>query len=131
MLFLHLLFNLLPESGSLKLDAQPYSVILLVASITGLSGWFAARHTARAPLQQAVNDALRLLMEEMQSQLARASAHASELERTVKDREAEVVRLRGEARQMQQINHSYVRLLLRNGIDVDLDTLLKQETDHE
>ena len=64
--------------------------------VAGIAAWFAARMTAKAPLQQSLNDTFRILI-------------ASQ-ERRIGELEAEVSRLRGELRQATQIIESAARL---------------------
>lgn len=85
----------------------------------GLFGWLGSRHSTRAPLQQAVNDALRLLMEELQTEHARLSVRILDLEATKRTLISENLQLKGDVRQAKQIAESTVALAHKAGLDVD------------
>ncbi len=79
-----------------------------------LLAWSAARYSQRAPLQESLNAAFRSVMDELQTERARLIARISELESDLTNREAEIIRLRGEVRQHLQIQQSQHRLLDKN-----------------
>lgn len=74
--------------------------------VASVLGYFAVKFTARAPLQTALNDAFRSLMEELQIQHASDIAHISELQN-------ENARLNGELRASQQRERSTLALAER------------------
>ncbi len=96
-------------------DALPYLVGALASLITGLSAYFAARHTAAAQLQGAITDAFQALMKEWQDRHSADTARILELEGIVKFRDSEIVSLRGEHRQLTQKLESAERLLAKLG----------------
>ena len=96
--------------GSAGPAVLPFLGGIAVASIGALSALFVARLTARAPLQESVNSALRLLMEERLAQHARDSALISELQGQIKVKDSEIESLRGEQRQGRQKHQSEDRL---------------------
>lgn len=115
----------LPSSGS-GYTAVLLSLLAVVgALITGAFAWSAARFTATAPQQMAMNDAFRSLTEELQTERARLIAQISELEKDVKDHELEVLRLRGEIRGRDQLVASLIRLCERSKIKVPPQYRLK------
>ena len=85
----------------------------------GVFALFGARHSTRAPLQQAVNDALRLLMDELQAEHARLSVRILDLEATKRTLISENLQLKGDVRQAKQIAESTVALAHKAGLDVD------------
>jgi chromosome segregation ATPase len=84
--------------------------------VTALLGWFGARFTAHARLEKTLLDASRALVEECQAQHARDGVRISALEETVREREGEIQRLRGEVRQAAQREDSLRRLFERSGV---------------
>lgn len=87
------------------------SVVLpfLGVIMAGLLGWSAARRSSIAPLQASLNDAFRTFMAEAQDEIAAKDARISELE-------AEILRMRGEARQLLAVREALLRILEKNNI---------------
>jgi len=77
--------------------------------VTAVLGWFGVRSMRTAPLQESVNDALRLLMAELQNLHARDIARISELE-------SELLLAQGEARNLKQKVSSILELCRRAGV---------------
>ncbi len=103
-----------PQSLTASLGpGSPLAAVLpyWLAVLTAVLGYLGARFTAAAPLQESLNDAFRTLMEELQSAHARAIVRASELE-------AEIIRQRGELRQLEQRRQSLVHFIERAGLTV-------------
>lgn len=99
-------------------DVLPYFGTVVAA----LLGYFGARYTATAPLQTALNDAFRSLMEELQTKGASDAALILELRQREVELEAEIIRQRGELRQKDQLIDSLTRLCERNGLKHDPTT---------
>jgi hypothetical protein len=98
----------------------PWSAVLpsvAAAVAASLLTWFAAQFTAAAQLQKTLLDASRLLVESSQKQHALDTARVLELEQTVRERESEVIRQRGELRSLQQWQRSARRFARRSGFE--------------
>lgn len=80
----------------------------IVASVLA---WLGVRSTRTAPLQESVNDALRLLMKELQTLHVQDTARICELEE-------EVSRKDGEIRQQKQRFYSLIDLYRRAGLSL-------------
>lgn len=108
----------LAAPGSGFSDALPYLVAVAAALATGAFGYLGARYTATAPLQTALNDAFRSLMDEFQTARAQSSARISELERENSQQEIEMANLRAQIIGAQQLHGSLVRWCERSGLKV-------------
>lgn len=80
----------------------------VIAAALALLG---ARFTRTAPLQESVNDALRLLMEELQNLHAQDIVRISELEN-------ENLSLKGEIRNLKQRIYSVLEMARRSGVQL-------------
>lgn len=96
-----------PTSGSHGAAA----LLFLGAVVTAVLSWLGVRSTRAAPLQEAVNDALRLFMEQSQTQHALDAVRVSELE-------AECLEKGGRIRQLEQQRDSLLAVMHRAGIAV-------------
>lgn len=102
--------------------ALPSWLIALVAILGPLLGYFGARSTAIAPLQVAMNDAFRSVMEELQEDRARCIARISVLE-------SEIRRQRGEINQHLAKEAAFLRLLESHNVPLPTGRKTDDERD--
>jgi hypothetical protein len=82
-----------------------------VAVATGVVGWLGAQFSQAARLQKQVNDALHLLMEQLQTQHALDAVRISELQK-------EVELVQGELRLSKQSVESLKAFVRRSGLKI-------------
>ena len=106
-----------PQPSGLSLaDVLPYlGPAIVTAAIGALVGWLGTLFIAPVRLQTAVDVALRTLMDQLQTELARRTAQNADLLAKLVIAEALADSLRGERRQMQQKLDSWERVAAANG----------------
>lgn len=104
----------LPTSGSQLTAALPY----LAAIIGPALGYFAARFSATARLEKTLLDASRSWVEQSQVRHAQDGVLISTRDAIILEREAEIIRQRGEINQHLQREVSLENFIERSGLKI-------------